>query len=172
MLKTKKKDVPHTASAVSRSPIVSARIKTLRRNPMFKVFSTTALFGLLAVSAIHAQTGEPIQANVPFAFTVQDTTLAAGNYQLTYSNSAHILWIRGLDQNAGAAFATARPSDASGPSDSQGKLVFRCYDKICYLAQVWHGRDSGSRGLYLRQPERQRTLAFTTRVVNITIPAK
>ncbi len=139
---------------------------------MFKMFSTMTLLGLATFSAAYAQSSEPAQAKVPFAFTVQDTTLAAGNYQLTYSNTAHILSIRGLDQNSGGAFVTAEPTSASGSSSASGKLVFRCYGKTCYLAQVWHGGSDGNRGLKLLPTEPERKLALATRVTSITIPAK
>ncbi len=139
---------------------------------MFKMFSTMTLLGFATISASYAQSPQPIQANVPFAFTVQDARLTAGNYQLTYSNTAHILSIRGLDQNSGGAFATAEPVTASGSSGGSGKLVFRCYRKTCYLAQVWHGGPDGNRGLKLSPTEPERTLAFTTHVISISIPAK
>ncbi len=68
---------------------------------MFKMFSTMTLLGLATFSAAYAQSSQPIQAKVPFAFMVQDTTLAAGNYQLTYNNNAHSLTIRGLGPELG-----------------------------------------------------------------------
>jgi hypothetical protein len=136
------------------------------------MFSTMTLLGLATISAAYAQSNQPIQAKVPFAFTVQATTLAAGNYQLTYSNTAHILSIRGLDQNSGAAFVTAVPADASASLSGSGKLVFQCYGKACYLAQVLRGGPNGTRGLKLRQTEPERVLAFATRVASVTIPAK
>ena len=139
---------------------------------MFKTVSTMTLLGLATISAAYAQSAQPIQAKVPFTFMVQNTALSAGNYQLTYSNTAHSLWIRGLDENSQATFVTAIPKDAVTSSAGSGKLVFDCYDKNCYLAQVWQGTVGGSRGLELRPAERQRRLAFTTRVVSITIPAK
>lgn len=142
---------------------------------MFKIFSTMTLLGLATLSAAYAQSSQPIQAKVPFAFTAQNTTLSAGNYQLTYSNITHRLSLRGLDQNSSAAFATAIPATASGSSIDSARLVFQCYGKSCYLALVWRGSNGGGwglEGLELPQSDSQRTLAFQTRVVSITIPAK
>jgi len=134
---------------------------------MFKTFSTIAVLSLLTLSAAQAQSEQPIQAKVPFTFTVQNTTLAAGNYRLTYSPTAHILLIRGLDQNSGGAFIRAMQSaGAAGP----GKLVFNCNEGNCSLAEVWAG--AGVRGLQVPQGERQRKLSFVTRVVSMTVPAK
>lgn len=138
---------------------------------MFKMFSTLTLFGLAMVSAVCAQSFQPAQAKIPFAFAVQHTTLAAGNYQLTYTNTG-ILSIRGLDRNSGALFANTIPADAPRPWNGPGKLVFDCYGRTCYLAQVWPGGSGGNRGLALRRTEPKRVLALTTRVIASTIPAK
>ena len=135
---------------------------------MVKMFSTIAIYGLLMLSTAYAQSEQPIQAKVPFAFRAQNTTLAAGSYQVTYSTSAHRLMIRGLDQNSEGAFATAAPMTGSGPSGESGKLVFQCYEKSCYLAQVWQGRMGGSRGLQLFHPQPERKLALAMRMVTIT----
>lgn len=136
---------------------------------MFNTFSTITVLSLLTLSAAQAQSEQPIQAKVPFAFTVQNATLSAGNYRLTYSQTAHILSIRGLDQNAGAAFVRAMPGvGADGPS----RLVFKCESKSCYLAHVWQGAGAGGRGLQVPQAERERTLSFQARVVSTTMAAK
>lgn len=135
---------------------------------MFKISSKITLFGLSTISAAYAQFGQPIQANIPFAFTVQDTTLASGDYQLTYNNSAHILTIRGSHQRSGTAFAT----EESGLPGASPSLVFNCYNKTCYLARIRQGAIGGGRGWQVRETERRRTLSFATRVISITIPAK
>jgi hypothetical protein len=143
-----------------------------KEKPMTKMFSTMTVYGLLMISAAYAQSGQPIQAKVPFAFMAQNTILAPGTYQLRYSASAHRLSIRGLDQNSEGAFATAIPATGSASRDESGKLVFQCYDKTCYLAQVWQGSIGVGRGLSVRHPEPPRKLTLTTRAVSITIPAK
>jgi hypothetical protein len=136
---------------------------------MFKTFSTITLVGLLTLLAAHAQSNQPIQAAIPFAFTAQDATLAAGNYQLTYSSSAHILSIRGLDRNLGGTFVTALPVTASGGT---GKLVFRCYDKSCQLAEISQGARMGGGGLRLPLTGHQRKVAIFARVAWVTVLTK
>src|SRR5690242_16107672 len=132
---------------------------------MTKMFSSITVYGLLMVSASYAQSEQPIQAKVPFAFRAQNTTLAAGTYQLTYSTSAQRLMIRGLDQNSEGGFATAVPLTGSGSRSESGKLVFQCYDKTCYLAQVWQGSIRGGRGVQVHHPIPERKVALATRVV-------
>jgi hypothetical protein len=139
---------------------------------MFKMFSTTTVLGLLILSAAQAQSGRPIQAKVPFAFTVQNTTLAAGNYQLTYNQTAHILSIQGLDRNSSAAFVTAEPVSPSERVNGPGGLVFDCYERSCLLSRVWQGAKSGAQGLKVMRSPREHRVAIAASVVSITIPVK
>jgi hypothetical protein len=135
---------------------------------MTKMFSTMTVYGLLAVSAAYAQSEQPIQAKVPFAFRALDTTLAAGTYQLTYSTSAHTLMIQSLDLNSKGVFAIAVPTIGPEAPGESGKLVFDCYEKTCYLARVWQGRIGSGRGLKVPHPKPEREVAFATRVITIT----
>jgi hypothetical protein len=139
---------------------------------MTKMFSITAVYGLLMVSAAYAQSGQPIQAKVPFAFRAQNATLAAGTYRLMYSTSDRTLMIQGLGPNSKAAFATAVPTTGPSSLGRSGKLVFQCDEKICYLAQVWQGSIGNGRGLQVPHPQPKRKVAFAARVVTITVPAK
>jgi hypothetical protein len=138
---------------------------------MFRTFSKLITLGPLAISLAPGQSSQSVQTNIPFGFTVQDMTLSAGNYQLSYNNTAHILWIRGLDQNSPGAFVTARPDKVSISSRRDGDLVFQCYDKICYLADV-RAAITGYGDLKVHLPGSERTLALTKHVVNVTIPIK
>ena len=95
---------------------VSRLTKILKEKPMFKTFSMT-LLGLLALSAARAQSSQPIRAEIPFAFTVQNMNLAAGNYQLKYNNTAHILSIRDLGQNSENSFGNFIPADPAPSSN-------------------------------------------------------
>lgn len=138
---------------------------------MFKMFSITTLLGLATISA-YAQSSRPIQAEVPFAFMVQGTTLSAGNYQLTYDSSAQRLLIRGLGQSSEGVFATAVPVTASESSNDSARLMFECYNNTCYLEQVLHSGISGNRGLKVPQGREERRMVLLTRAVSIMTPAK
>ncbi len=139
---------------------------------MFKTFSTMTLLGLLTLSAAQAQSSQPIRAKVPFAFAVQNTMMAAGNYELLYSSSSHILTVRGLDQNSSTLHFTAQLTSDARQRLGATKLVFGCYGENCFLTRVWQGAGLGGRGLLLPPSPRQRSLAFSARAVSITIPAK
>jgi YD repeat-containing protein len=137
---------------------------------MFKMFSKLSFFGSLMISAACAQSGQPMQARIPFAFTVTDTTLPPGNYQFTYGSSAQRLTIRSRDGNSATIFATAFQTVASEPSSDQGRLIFNCYSHACYLAQLNGGSLAGNRGVQVLGSERRRTLSISARTVAITIP--
>ena len=136
---------------------------------MFKMFSTITLFSWLIVSAVHAQSSIPIQARIPFAFTVQKTVLAAGNYQFTYSSTAHVLAIRGLDRQGDKMFVEGVPTAVSaGP----GKLRFDCSGKTCYLAQVSQGITAGSGSWRIRPTGQEHRVTLLARVISRTIPTQ
>jgi hypothetical protein len=101
----------------------------------------------------------------------QDTTLPAGNYRLTYDHAAHTLWIRGLDRNSGDAFVSVISASPSN-SSADPRLGFNCYSNTCYLATISQGNLYGGGGLKVPEAEHQRKLAFTQRVVSLTIPAR
>jgi hypothetical protein len=138
---------------------------------MTKMFSTIILSALAMMPSAFAQSSQPLQAKVPFTFSLQSTSLPAGSYQLSYNNTAHSLWIRGLNPNSKGVMVTALPAHGSEASGDSGKLIFNCYGQSCSLAQVWRG-GTANRGLKVVQSDPQRVLSFSVRVVTVTIPAK
>jgi len=138
---------------------------------MFKMFSIT-LLGLLTVSAVRAQSSKPLEAKIPFDFTVNNTTLEAGNYRLTYNLTSQILRIEGRD-HLGASVAILAGVSAPGhsPVDS-GALVFQCNDGDCHLARVWQGASGGGTGLQIPQPHQKNAVARTTQPTLVTIPTE
>jgi hypothetical protein len=143
--------------------------KILKEKPMFKTFSTMTILGMLAVSAAQAQTGSTIRAKVPFAFAVQNTMLAPGNYALTYNRTSHILTVRGLDRKSGLASVLAAPAFEARQGYGPAKLVFGCYGETCTLTRVLRGGSPDSEGIMLPNSKPRN---FAARLVSITIPAE
>jgi hypothetical protein len=135
---------------------------------MSKMFLTLSLFGFLAGSAAHAQSSQPLQADVPFAFTVREAMLPAGSYRVTFAPNSHVLRVQGVNQPADAALALANPeSDPQGAAGA-ARLVFHCNgNKECHLAQVWQGGNAGT-GIELPQSH-ERRIAFQTRIISMTM---
>lgn len=93
-----------------------------------------ALFGLanlVAASGAFAQDSSA-QANVPFAFSVNNTTLPPGQYRIATNSMSSIL-IRNIDQGT-AVFSTVAGSEEA--SYGSCRLVFHKYGERYFLRQV------------------------------------
>lgn len=135
---------------------------------MSKMFSAIAVSALLAGSIAFAQSSKALQANVPFSFTVHNTTFSPGAYRVSYETVSHVLFIRQLSRSAENALFIATPDSDPKGTRGQSRLVFSCDARgACNLAQVWQGGGQGS-GLVL--PERERKLSFETRVITMSLP--
>jgi hypothetical protein len=72
--------------------------------------------------------------NVPFAFTVENTTFAAGECQVT--KPAHmIIELRNVKSH-NAAFQHVQPAHSTKGADGRAKVVFHRYGKEYFLAMV------------------------------------
>src|SRR5258705_6547634 len=88
-----------------------------------------------------------LEANVPFAFTVGDTRLPAGKYNIRTldENTPSVLEISSVDGRTSVAFDT---ENATTRSDKVAKTTELIFDKVgdrYFLSQVWvSGSSSGS----------------------------
>ena len=105
---------------------------------------------LLAAASASAQTIQPSQVKVPFAFQVGSEHFAAGTYTIgTISNLT--LTVRG---NAGGAFASMKP-EGNGKAVASSKVVFRRVGGQYFLAQVWTAGATDHLTAYETKAERQ-----------------
>jgi hypothetical protein len=93
-------------------------------------FLAATLISLTAARA-HAQAGI-VQAQVPFDFIVQNQTMPAGGYRISYVADGAIL-IRSLDGRFETATVT---HGADGLPPGEGKLVFTRYGNRYFLHEV------------------------------------
>jgi hypothetical protein len=88
---------------------------------------------LLAGSAFAQST---VQSNVPFNFTVSNTTLPAGAYTISPVGISNVILIKGADKNA-MKLVTLNSVQALNRAE-RTKLVFHCYGRNhCFLYEVW-----------------------------------
>src|SRR6266446_1016384 len=88
-----------------------------------------------------------IEANVPFAFTVGDTRLPAGKYNIKAldENAPSVLVISSLDGRTSVAFDTENATTRSDRAATTTELVFDKVGDRYFLSQVWvSGSNSGS----------------------------
>lgn len=123
-----------------------------------KVFTTMTLFGLLILPLAHAQSSQPVRANIPFDFGVRNRVMPAGTYQLTYSPLTHFLSISGVDDNFNIVVWTYSSTGANRPRDGKGKLVFNHYGGTYFLSQLWQGPGQPA-ALEVDKTSRERNLA-------------
>src|SRR5271166_4425169 len=78
-----------------------------------------------------------LRFHVPFPFTVENTTFAAGEYEVT--EPAHlILEVRNVGSQA-AAFEHATPARSGKKTEGRTKLTFHLYGGEYFLAAVSDG---------------------------------
>ena len=88
-----------------------------------------------------------IEANVPFAFTVGDTRLPAGKYEIRTldDNEPTVLEISSVDGHTSVAFDTENATTRDDRLASKTELVFDKVGDHYFLYQVWvSGSESGS----------------------------
>src|SRR5215467_1340444 len=118
--------------------------------------SLLVLCGFAATQAAKAQ--EPVAVNIPFAFTVGETALPAGEYRVQKmdSNSA-VLLIR-CDEPRKSIMVTTNAA-GGGKVQEQSKLVFHRYGNQLFLSQVRTAGYSSGRELHIGQREKEISLS-------------
>jgi hypothetical protein len=106
----------------------------------------------LMTTASHAQAEQlKLRFHIPFPFTVENTTFAAGEYEVT--EPAHlILEVRNVGSQA-AAFEHATPARSGKKTDGRTKLTFHLYGSEYFLAAVSDGPYQSTYDLRLSKEE-------------------
>lgn len=99
-----------------------------------------------------------LRFNIPFAFTVENTTFAAGEYEVT--EPAHlILEVRNVGNQA-SAFEHAQPARTKKEADGRIRLIFHRYGGEYFLAAVSDG--SWASTYDMRPSKEEKRLADTS----------
>lgn len=100
-----------------------------------KWFATVMLAALGAASA-NAQSPNTLQVTIPFAFTVNDTTLPAGDYTVSPSlNGSRVMAIRNSEKRSTVLFVGSTTEQSAAPDRSN--LVFRLCGDDYFLTGIW-----------------------------------
>jgi hypothetical protein len=82
-----------------------------------------------------------IKVNVPFTFSLNDKTYPAGDYTFTALRQ-NIVVLQPTDHSK-PAMIMANPTAARSKQD-KSNVRFECYDRDCFLSQIWiPGHDGG-----------------------------
>jgi len=100
-----------------------------------KRITATALLAIanFALAGASYAQSNGVLANVPFAFTVGNKVLPAGNYTIR-SESTQVIMIKNHDHPAEAALSLV--NQASNGSPSGGKLLFKKYGSQYFLSEI------------------------------------
>jgi hypothetical protein len=124
-------------------------IKTLSR--------ITGMLALALFAAYAGRAQEPVLANIPFAFTVGNVTLPAGEYRVEkIRDSSPALLIERTDRGASIIVVTSAV-EVNRPQ-AQTKLIFHRFGKQCFLSQVWTAGNARGRELPTSRKEKERGL--------------
>jgi hypothetical protein len=113
---------------------------------MTKMLLKFALAGLLCASGLAS--AQNIRVDIPFQFYVGGAQMPAGTYAVRPAPGGPLvgdstqLMIQDLDGRADKLF-TGNPVTSTGRLQAASRLVFACYEKQCFLSQVWKANDDG-----------------------------
>ena len=107
------------------------------------------LFFLGGVISTHAQSGG-VHVRVPFEFEVANKTLPPGEYVV--SSEGDQVWLRVYRGETVAVVQSNRTRQDGGKT---GKVVFNCYEKLCFLSQLWLPDADMSREILTSKGEKQ-----------------
>jgi hypothetical protein len=103
----------------------------------------------LAGVAAHAQS--TVTANVPFQFGVAGQILPRGAYQFSLERDKVL-----LQDSRGRRIAILLSNAVSGRSvGPTGEVVFECFLRQCFLAEVWSPTEVSGRRLVVSHREKQ-----------------
>src|SRR5882757_8870522 len=92
----------------------------------------------LITTATHAQsTNLKLRFRVPFPFTVENTTFAAGEYEVTQPER-FVLALRNVEDQA-SAFEPVKPDRSRKEADGRGRAIFHRYGTVYFLAAISDG---------------------------------
>lgn len=98
----------------------------------------TMIVMCLMTTATYAQSGSlKVRFHVPFPFTVENKTFAAGEYEVTQPTQ-FMLGLRNVE-NQTSAFEHVQPAGSSKEVDGRARAVFHCYGKSYFLEAVSDG---------------------------------
>ena len=119
-----------------------------------------SIYGALAMLAVALMISVPmtqaqsrVRADVPFAFSLEQSSMPAGGYEIS-SIDEKVISVRNLETGQARLLIASMHVQAS--QDQHAKLVFhKCGDQY-FLSQIWDG--SGNDGIELPASKREKEL--------------
>lgn len=105
----------------------------------YMIVTMIMLIAAVGLSSAKAQSsgGTVLQVNIPFAFSVGDKTLPAGEYTVRCVNTASDLKILQVRNKTGRANALVHTGSVIGRTHENATVVFNRYGDQYFFAQAW-----------------------------------
>lgn len=132
---------------------------------MTKMVLQFVLAGLLGVSGLAS--AQNIRVDIPFQFYVGSAQMPAGTYLVRPAPGGSLvgdsteLMIHELNGDADKLI-TGNEVRSTGRLQAASRLVFACYEKQCFLSQVWKANDG--RGVQLLRTSVEKDLIAARKI--------
>lgn len=102
-----------------------------------KSLFASVMLAALGVASAEAQSPNTLRVTIPFAFTIDNSTLPAGDYSVSHSgfNGSRIMAMRSGDDRRTVLFVGSQTE--SSTVQNQSRLVFRRYGDDYVLTDIW-----------------------------------
>ena len=134
---------------------------------------TISFLAIAGGAPVRAQVVDTIVADVPFDFTVRDSTLPAGKYTIkrTYSANPSVMQIRSADGDEVLLFVAGSAEAAKQPDQTQ--LIFDRVGDRYFLSEIFE--EGNSTGVELPKSRAERELekeGAITQLHSVAVPAQ
>ena len=120
----------------------------------------TILAVALMIGVTMSQAQSRVRANVPFAFSLEQTSMAAGGYEIS-STDERVLTVRNLETGQARFLIASMHVEASHASGTpNARLVFNKYGDQYFLSQIWDGQSQS--GIALSESKREKELKMAS----------
>ena len=122
---------------------------------MFLIVATMSLMAFAGRIPAHAQVVDTIEADIPFSFTVRDTTLPAGRYTVerVYTIDPNVMEIRSSDAHSTAFVIVENAEIAKAPETAE--LIFDRVGDQYFLWEIFEGGSNTGVALPKSHAERE-----------------
>ncbi|HZL65777.1 MAG TPA: hypothetical protein VFC15_00120 [Candidatus Limnocylindrales bacterium] len=120
----------------------------------------TMLAVALMISVPTLQAQSRVRADVPFAFSLEQTSMPAGGYEVS-SIEDKVLAVRNLGTGQARLLIASMHVEVSQASGTpHAKLVFNKYGDQYFLSQIWDGQSQS--GIALSESKREKELKMAS----------
>ena len=123
-------------------------------NYVHKAFALAGLLVLLTFSTALGQSDRQTIINIPFNFSVGEKLFTAGKYVIERNKKdSDAVWVIRHKDNAGKAVFLTRTVRALDTQEDT-KLVFRRYEDLYFLSEIWTVGDNTGREVQISNREK------------------